>query len=214
MMIIRSENGFVQYMTVRKAHNMSNTFVKNIVILLTIFFASSLMACNNVKNEPISLDYNIDRIDAGIKITLKMRGGRDGETVFKVGDVWADEKSPYDRFRNIEVSGGSLSQKNAELNVQHDPGTDLTVSWELHRADGRNYRYDPTYFFAPVIRDEYIHLIGYTSLITPVTEEQVSVNFETSAEMTQTVLSPVWSCLLYTSPSPRDGLLSRMPSSA
>ena len=27
-------------------------------------------------------------------------------------------------------------------------------------------------------------------------------------------LSNVWSCLLYTSPSPRDGLLSRMPSSA
>ena len=25
---------------------------------------------------------------------------------------------------------------------------------------------------------------------------------------------PSWSCLLYTSPSPRDGLLSRMPSSA
>ena len=26
--------------------------------------------------------------------------------------------------------------------------------------------------------------------------------------------SPYWHCLLYTSPSPRDGLLSRMPSSA
>ena len=26
--------------------------------------------------------------------------------------------------------------------------------------------------------------------------------------------APVWTCLLYTSPSPRDGLLSRMPSSA
>ena len=26
--------------------------------------------------------------------------------------------------------------------------------------------------------------------------------------------SDFWSCLLYTSPSPRDGLLSRMPSSA
>ena len=25
---------------------------------------------------------------------------------------------------------------------------------------------------------------------------------------------PYWNCLLYTSPSPRDGLLSRMPSSA
>ena len=28
------------------------------------------------------------------------------------------------------------------------------------------------------------------------------------------VRSYTWSCLLYTSPSPRDGLLSRMPSSA
>ena len=27
-------------------------------------------------------------------------------------------------------------------------------------------------------------------------------------------LTVIWSCLLYTSPSPRDGLLSRMPSSA
>ena len=29
-----------------------------------------------------------------------------------------------------------------------------------------------------------------------------------------TTLDPYWRCLLYTSPSPRDGLLSRMPSSA
>ena len=29
-----------------------------------------------------------------------------------------------------------------------------------------------------------------------------------------TLLVPYWNCLLYTSPSPRDGLLSRMPSSA
>ena len=28
------------------------------------------------------------------------------------------------------------------------------------------------------------------------------------------IAASVWSCLLYTSPSPRDGLLSRMPSSA
>ena len=27
-------------------------------------------------------------------------------------------------------------------------------------------------------------------------------------------IDPTWICLLYTSPSPRDGLLSRMPSSA
>ena len=29
-----------------------------------------------------------------------------------------------------------------------------------------------------------------------------------------TGVAKVWTCLLYTSPSPRDGLLSRMPSSA
>ena len=28
------------------------------------------------------------------------------------------------------------------------------------------------------------------------------------------IVSLLWNCLLYTSPSPRDGLLSRMPSSA
>ena len=36
-------------------------------------------------------------------------------------------------------------------------------------------------------------------------------NFDTVATNTATLLD---TCLLYTSPSPRDGLLSRMPSSA
>ena len=35
-----------------------------------------------------------------------------------------------------------------------------------------------------------------------------------NAEMTMTALAQPELCLLYTSPSPRDGLLSRMPSSA
>ena len=51
-------------------------------------------------------------------------------------------------------------------------------------------------------------------------------NFATGGEMTEAMLSgdidisysqgltPFVNCLLYTSPSPRDGLLSRMPSSA
>ena len=40
---------------------------------------------------------------------------------------------------------------------------------------------------------------------TPVSEERVNELFAKDIEVT---------CLLYTSPSPRDGLLSRMPSSA
>ena len=36
----------------------------------------------------------------------------------------------------------------------------------------------------------------------------------TAVNRYQSVLTVSWPCLLYTSPSPRDGLLSRMPSSA
>ena len=43
-------------------------------------------------------------------------------------------------------------------------------------------------------------------------------SFNTGVEMTEAMLAGdidiSYSCLLYTSPSPRDGLLSRMPSSA
>ena len=38
------------------------------------------------------------------------------------------------------------------------------------------------------------------------------VRMERQAE--KVMIAPFWFCLLYTSPSPRDGLLSRMPSSA
>ena len=37
---------------------------------------------------------------------------------------------------------------------------------------------------------------------------------ETAAEEEETIAALAKRCLLYTSPSPRDGLLSRMPSSA
>ena len=48
-------------------------------------------------------------------------------------------------------------------------------------------------------------------------QEQPEVFVTHSGAVVQTtgdVLDPVYTCLLYTSPSPRDGLLSRMPSSA
>ena len=46
---------------------------------------------------------------------------------------------------------------------------------------------------------------------TPV--QTVQPVMETQEE-TAVLVNPVKTCLLYTSPSPRDGLLSRMPSSA
>ena len=44
--------------------------------------------------------------------------------------------------------------------------------------------------------------------------EDEEVTFETSKGESSGKVSVILSCLLYTSPSPRDGLLSRMPSSA
>ena len=45
----------------------------------------------------------------------------------------------------------------------------------------------------------YVDIVGSTQMVLSLPEEKVAMLF---------------SCLLYTSPSPRDGLLSRMPSSA
>ena len=51
-----------------------------------------------------------------------------------------------------------------------------------------------------IIAQKYFRKAGVPSVSRPVREDAVP--------------EWLWSCLLYTSPSPRDGLLSRMPSSA
>ena len=54
-------------------------------------------------------------------------------------------------------------------------------------------------------------LIDQAGLCTP----GVTVTEETQVDITEEDLgTEIVTCLLYTSPSPRDGLLSRMPSSA
>ena len=49
-----------------------------------------------------------------------------------------------------------------------------------------------------------VHRVKPTEIYNLAAQSHVKVSFD----------SPVYTCLLYTSPSPRDGLLSRMPSSA
>ena len=53
-------------------------------------------------------------------------------------------------------------------------------------------------------------IANFPDYLTP--EQQRSDDLAELGEMTQDPLANI--CLLYTSPSPRDGLLSRMPSSA
>ena len=52
----------------------------------------------------------------------------------------------------------------------------------------------------------------YDSLATPMRTFVVAVTAAACGALS--IVAPPWACLLYTSPSPRDGLLSRMPSSA
>ena len=51
------------------------------------------------------------------------------------------------------------------------------------------------------------------ALMTPCNDDY-SPNFELLVVKAKELIDIGMSCLLYTSPSPRDGLLSRMPSSA
>ena len=67
------------------------------------------------------------------------------------------------------------------------------------------------------VHDLTITLIGAESKINVELDEIKSINSSTSPLKFRSCLrinSQALDCLLYTSPSPRDGLLSRMPSSA
>ena len=74
------------------------------------------------------------------------------------------------------------------------------------RTDRGGEYYDPVYFQSTGI----IHQT--TAPYTPQQNGVAERKNRTLKEMVNSLLS--YSCLLYTSPSPRDGLLSRMPSSA
>lgn len=163
-------------------------------LLAMTFMAGALAACADIEPPTKMASYKIDRIEEGIKLTLNVSGDQDGQTEFEVGDSWADEDSPYTRFKNITSAQHELTLDKETLTVTHPSGADLTITWELHSSDGRNALEDPSYFYAPVITKDYIHLIGYTALITPVHTGPVRMTFDGTAlqEEAGKVLSPLW----------------------
>ena len=58
-----------------------------------------------------------------------------------------------------------------------------------------------------------VTLIVVVSVVT-VSSALGQTSLDARRSQLNAVLQEEWDCLLYTSPSPRDGLLSRMPSSA
>ena len=60
----------------------------------------------------------------------------------------------------------------------------------------------------------YLEINACFELINEMKEDIIDMEFETSTKESSNSNIFTYVCLLYTSPSPRDGLLSRMPSSA
>ena len=96
--------------------------------------------------------------------------------------------------RNLIINGAmAVSQRGASFSYAHD-GT--TAAYNLDRFN----------FGMRTTADEYDCTVAQVS--------DSPNGFSNSLKITTGTAESAIGCLLYTSPSPRDGLLSRMPSSA
>jgi len=93
------------------------------------------------------------------------------------------------------------------LVIEQDVATDLTVSYDADSSFGpfHNVTYEAIFTFSVENTIVFDHLATAQRTL-PTNTASNTIVFTQDAEYA--------SCLLYTSPSPRDGLLSRMPSSA
>ena len=67
--------------------------------------------------------------------------------------------------------------------------------------------------FKILTKEEWSDALKHGYIKTDIDKNDGFIHFSTSKQLAKT-LRLYFDCLLYTSPSPRDGLLSRMPSSA
>ena len=109
----------------------------------------------------------------------------------------------------LVVAGGAGIAEN--LNVGGNAGVtgNLTVTGDL-TVEGSQVTLNTT---ALDVEDKNITLNYHASNDTSASADGAGITIQDAVNGT-TDASILWGCLLYTSPSPRDGLLSRMPSSA
>lgn len=158
--------------------------------LLTPLIAIVLVACNDpkpIQPEHSNLVYefapslNADNVHE-LRVRVSFNGDLDGETQIQLGGSWADEQETWKRFKNLSLDGhgqsSQMTQTKAVIEVRHPPNADLTFSYTFSATDMRNPRDDIEYFYAPVLQQDIVHLIGVTSLAIPVLEgvEQYAID--------------------------------------
>ena len=115
---------------------------------------------------------------------------------------FSDSKHKLTSF--MRLSNGLNDGNNEFYNT---PVTDnVSVDRARDGSDGTNKSLDFQIDYVRPIEKGSKFELGLSSKITDRGDEQLSYAFNESLKL--------YDCLLYTSPSPRDGLLSRMPSSA
>ena len=98
----------------------------------------------------------------------------------------------------------------------------ISTSWALAFAtlSRANVRVDVVYQYLPVrvaAAVDWLALVGLGVFMVCLTWygfDVVAMSWAQSSTANSTLATPLWICLLYTSPSPRDRQKSRMPSSA
>ena len=153
---------------------------RSLISIMPVFAAWIFLGCQDVSKNRADTGnvlYDLTRTSDGITISVAFQGEKDGSTEVLMGGKWADEQSPHNRFQNIKIEGGTFKNNGSTLTIDHQPSTDIVLSYDLKIADQREAAVDPTYFFAPVLTDNYIHLIGYTSLAVPKLEGDMTVSY-------------------------------------
>ncbi len=120
-----------------------------------------------------------------LKVVLKFKGEADGDTQLRIGGRWANVEYSNERFRKLTVAGDGVVLPDdiyqRDLDVEHTPGADITVTYELSAEDMRDAASDIEYFYTPVLNDDLIHIIGTHGLARPYRgdlESKFSISFD------------------------------------
>jgi len=148
------------------------------LLLISLAMLCMLNACQKI-NEHALLTYTLTPVLDGASgnsliIEIDFTSETDGETDVLLGQAWADEQTPWTRFKDISITseGKALpfTRKDSRLTIHHEANTPLKLTYHLHQKDGREADGDSGFFYAPVLQDEIYHLIGFSSLAIPSVE--------------------------------------------